>query len=297
MSVQAAYLAVIVIWSTTPLTIQWSAEGIGFSAGVTSRMIIGTVVCLLLVKLLRIEMPWHKQARWAYLAGAVAVFGAMSSVYFASQYISSGLIAVLFGLTPVVTTVIAVLSGQERMPTLSKVAGIVTALSGLIIIFSLGEDAVISEDSNALFYGGIGMLACVFLHSLSAIWVKQTAQGLPALAVTTGSLVFSVPLYVLTWLLVDGQLPLEVPARTGFAILYLAVIGSVVGYVLYFYSLKHISVSKMALVTLITPVTALILGSVLNGEIISSSIWFGTVLILIGLSLHQWGARLRFRYA
>lgn len=296
MSVPAAYLAVIVIWSTTPLAIKWSGEGIGFSAGVTSRMLIGTVICLLLIKALRIDMPWHKQARQAYLSGSIAVFGAMSCVYFAAQYISSGLIAVLFGLTPVVTTLIAVIMGQERVPTRIKVFGIITALLGSMVIFNAGGEVVVSTDRYALLYGGIGMLGSVLLHSLSTVLVKRSAQGLPALAVATGSLVFSLPLYVLLWLLVDGQLPVQIPVRTGMAILYAGVIGSVVGYVLYFYALKHVSVSQMALVTLITPVTALLIGHLLNNEQISTSIWLGTGMILTGLSLHQWGARLTRRF-
>ena len=290
MSVPAAYLAIIVIWSTTPLAIKWSGEGTGFIVGVSTRMLIGAVLCLLLIRVLRIEMPWHKQARQAYLAGAMAVYGAMLCVYWGAQYISSGLLSVIFGLTPLMTGIIVVVLGTEQRPGPMRMLGLAFALVGLLSIFGL-KDAV----GEAMVLGISGVLASVFLHSLSAVWLKQVAQGIPAMALTTGSLLISVPLYLVTWLLMGAELPNELPLRAGASILYLGVIGSVLGYAMYFYALRHVSASKMALVTLITPVTALMLGQLLNNEQIDTAVWTGTAMIMLGLSLHQWGDRLRFK--
>jgi drug/metabolite transporter (DMT)-like permease len=290
MSVPAAYLAIIVIWSTTPLAIKWSGEGTGFIVGVSVRMLIGAVLCLLLIRFLRMELPWHKQARQAYVAGAMAVYGAMTCVYWASQYIPSGLVSVIFGLTPLMTGIIVVALGTERRPGPMRILGLAFALLGLLSIFGL-KDAV----GEAMVLGISGVLASVFLHSLSAVWLKQVAQGLSAMALTTGSLLVSLPLYLLTWLLMGAELPGEIPLRAGISIMYLGVIGSVLGYAMYFYALRHISASKMALVTLITPVTALMLGQLLNREQIDTAVWIGTAMILLGLTLHQWGDRLRFK--
>ena len=79
-----------------------------------------------------------------------------------------------------------------------------------------------------------------------------------------------------------------VPPRAGAAIVYLGVFGSVIGFALYYYVIKHLETSKVALITLITPVIALLLGHWLNGESIGLRLWFGTGLILLGLSVHEW---------
>lgn len=289
MSVPAAYLAIIVIWSTTPLAIKWSGEGTGFIVGVSARMLIGAVLCLLLIRLLKIELSWHKQARQAYLAGALAVYGAMMCVYWGAQYISSGLLSVIFGLTPLMTGIMVVAFGTEQRPGPLRLLGLVVALAGLLSIFGL-KDAV----GEAMVLGVSGVLAAVFLHSLSAVWLKQAAQGLPAMALTTGSLLVSLPLYLITWVIMGAEWPADVSFRAGASILYLGVVGSVLGYAMYFYALRHISASKMALVTLITPVTALMLGRLLNNESVDTAVWTGTAMILLGLSLNQWGDRLRF---
>ena len=95
MSVRAAYIGVILIWSTTPLAIKWSSEPGGFLFGLTGRMLLGVVVSLALVGLLRIRLPWHREARRTYLAAGFGLFGSMLLVYWSSQYIPSGWMSVL----------------------------------------------------------------------------------------------------------------------------------------------------------------------------------------------------------
>jgi len=71
----------------------------------------------------------------------------------------------------------------------------------------------------------------------------------------------------------------------------LGIFGSVLGFILYFYILKRIEPIRVALITLITPITALFLGQNLNGEVIHASVWIGTGVVLGGLGLYQWGER------
>jgi len=296
MSVPAAYLAVIAIWSTTPLTIKWSSEGPGYVAGVTGRMLIGTVICLIIVKLFRIEMPWHRRAVEAYAAGSLAVFGGMMSVYWGAQFIDSGMVALLFGLTPLATTVIAVMTGAESRPGAIKIIAIFIALSGLACILLPGSDSTGYENSDTV-YGMAAVFAGMLMHSVSTVWAKKAAQGLPAMAMTTGSLLMSMPLYLLSWYVIDGTIPTSIDTRAVSSIIYLGVFGSVLGYMLYFYALRHVTASKMALLTLVTPVTALLLGQALNQEQVTATVWTGTGMIMLGLVMHQWGHRLRFRTA
>jgi len=67
MSVPSAYLGVIMIWSTTPLAIIWSSEEAGFVFGVTSRMVIGAVLALIVAALLGTGMNWHRPALLAFI--------------------------------------------------------------------------------------------------------------------------------------------------------------------------------------------------------------------------------------
>ncbi|MEN8214816.1 MAG: EamA family transporter [Pseudomonadota bacterium] len=113
MSVPAAYLGVIIIWSTTPLAIKWSGET-GFLFGVSGRMLLGALLCILIIALWRLEFPWHRAARRSYWAASVTIYGAMIITYWGAQFIPSGLISVLFGISPIVTSLLSIIWLNDR---------------------------------------------------------------------------------------------------------------------------------------------------------------------------------------
>ncbi|HEB57006.1 MAG TPA: DMT family transporter [Gammaproteobacteria bacterium] len=287
MPVSAAYIGIILIWSTTPLAIKWSAEDVGFLFGVFSRMLLGVLICLALITVLGRKLPLHRRALHTYLAGGLGVFGSMLCVYWAAQYIPSGLISVLFGLTPIVTGLIAAVFLGEKAFTPSRLLGIVLGIVGLVVIFAQRLNL-----QDHLLLGVAGVLFAVVLHSTSGVWVKSIGAKMSALEVTTGSLLFSAPLYFLSWLIFDGQLPQNISMRAVSAILYLGIFGSVLGFIMYFYVLKHMEASRTALVTLVTPVLALFIGHQFNHEILDLDVWLGSACILSGMLLYQWGPKL-----
>ena len=286
MSVPAAYIAVILIWSTTPLAIKWSGESVGFIFGASARMVIGTMLCLAFLRLLRKPLPRHATAWRAYVAAALPLYGTMISVYWSAQYIPSGLISVLFGLTPIITSTLAALWLEDHTLTRLRLIGMVTGLAGLAWIFH--SDIVV--DGMAI-WGVMAVTLAVTIQAASAVWLKQLTSDLPALSVTSGGLLLSLPLYALTWWLGGQHWPQELPLRAGLAIAYLGVVGSFIGFLLYFYMIRRVAVATIALVTLITPVMALLLGHYLNGEALGLDLWIGTATISLGLVFYQWGDR------
>lgn len=291
MSVPLAYLGIILIWSTTPLAIQWSSQGIGFALAVLARMVIGVVVAGLLVALWRIPLPLHPRARRAYLVGGLSLFGGMAFTYWGARYVHSGLISVLFGLSPLAAAILGAIFVGDHSLTPVKLIGMLLGAVGLATIFIHG-DTLGHEHALA---GLFAVLIAVTVYSGGMVWLKQIGDDSPPLATTVGSLTVSLPLFGLVWWFSDGQFPAMVPSRAGAAIVYLGVFGSVIGFALYYYVIKHLETSKVALITLITPVIALLLGHWLNGETIGLRLWIGTVLILLGLGVHQWEMLAGFR--
>lgn len=284
MSVPLAYLTVVVIWSTTPLAIQWSAVGTTFAFAVMARMLIGVCLALALIILARVGLPLHPQARRSYLVGGLGIFGAMLSTYWGAQYIHSGLIAVLFGLAPLVTSLLAALWLEEAALRPAKLVGMGLGLLGLALIFATGHDT----SGRQAMLGIAALLLAVVIYSASLVGMKRVGDHSSPLATTAGSLLVAAPLFVLAWWLLDGRVPQAISMKAGAAIVYLGVFGSVLGFALYYYVIKHLEAGKVALITLVTPVLALLLGHLLNGEAVELRVWLGTGLIGLGLLLHQW---------
>lgn len=286
MSVPAAYLGVILIWSTTPLAIQWSAQGAGFSFAVMARMLIGLAVCLLLMRATRTVFPFTPAARRLYAISGLSLFAAMLLTYWGALHIPSGLISVIFGLSPLVTGVFAALWLGERTLTSQRITGLVIALAGLWLIFGQPWPG----DGRATL-GTAAVVAGMTVQALGLVWIKRLNLRASPLAITTGSLGVATPLFVLAWLLADAaQLPSGTTLRAGAAIVYLGVLGSVVGFTLYYYVIKHLDAGRVALIMLITPVAALLLGQTLNHERIPAIGWAGIALIGTGLLLYEWQA-------
>ena len=281
MRVLLSYVTIILLWSTTPLAIKWSVEGPGFLFGVTSRMTIGTACVLLLLIVSGQRLAWHRKAIMTYLAVAVQIYGSMLVVYWAAPYIPSGWISVIFGLLPLMTAILAAIWLKERSLTPGNLLAYILAISGLWIMFGsalqLGYDAVL---------GIIGILVATFLQAVSSVWVKRVDGEVPALCQVAGGLLISLPAYLMTWAAFDGRWPAELSMINLGAMLYLGMIATPVGFVLYYYLLIRQSATKVALITLISPVMALLLGHAVNHEPLTLKVVTGISLILSALLIH-----------
>lgn len=286
MSLPTAFVSVILIWSTTPLAIKWSALGVGFSFAVLARMVISVVLCAALLAVLRIRFPLHRRALHSYAVSGLSMWGTMALAYWSSQYVSSGMISVLFGLSPLITSLGAMLWLKEESVTANKLAGMLLGFAGLALVFrgglGLGEGAAL---------GLVALLSAVTIQALGLVWIKKIGDDSPPLATTFGSLSVGLPLFFAVWWLVDGHQPDTLPDRATAAIIYLGTVGSVLGFMLYYYMIKHMDTGRIALITLVTPVMALLLGHGLNNEAVLPQVWFGTAFILLGLGMHRWGAQ------
>jgi drug/metabolite transporter (DMT)-like permease len=284
MSVPLAYLGVIIIWSTTPLAIKWSNETGSFLFGVTGRMALGALLCLMIIRLWKIKFPWDRRSIQGYLAISLAVYGAMLSTYWGAQFIPSGLISVLFGLTPLATSLLTLMLLKGTRLTVPKWIGMGLGLVGLAVIFQ--QDV---QQGGKSIWGFVAIGIAVVLHASSTLWVKHLELKISPIALTTGGLVLAVPFYGITWIFLGSELPQHFPVRALLAIGYLGVFGSVVGFFSYYYVVQRVDAGKVALITLITPITALLLGQALNGETVSSHVWLGAAVVLSGLALYQYG--------
>jgi len=282
MKVLLAYLGMILLWATTPLAIKLSVEGLGVIWSATSRMTIGFVCMIFIGFVLKKRLLFSRLAVLTYAAVAIQIYGAMSVVYWAAQFIPSGWISVISGLTPLVTALFAAIWLNERSLTIGKLLSYFLGVIGLGIMFGSAEKL-----SPQALLGLIGVLISISLQALSAIAIKRLHTHLPAFMQVTGGLLFALPFYFATWGMVDGYIPLQFTLVSFIAVLYLGVIATPVGFMLYYYLLSQRSVTQVSLVTLLSPVLALWIGHRMNNEPMTISIVVGTALILLALLAHN----------
>ncbi|MCK0153370.1 EamA family transporter [Alcanivorax sp. S6407] len=286
----AAYLIVVAVWATTPLGIKWSGEAMAPLAAAGVRMGIAALLGLMWLRWKRQALPLHRQARISYLAALPGIFGAMGCSYVASSYLPSGLISVIFGLAPLLSgLMMQFLPGSVRLNSWHWGACIM-GLFGLMLVFD--------DSLSVLFAGGdmgdrgigvLWMLTAVTLFSGSGIAVQRVGAGLKPMQQTVGGLLLSLPFYGLAIALTGQSLTWNGDVRGLSAIVYLAVFGSLLGFYSYFQILARLPAATVALVTLITPVLALTLGSLFNAERLGGMVLAGALLIVVALGLFMLG--------
>lgn len=286
MRILLAFCAIVLLWSTTPLAIKWSGEGPGFLFGAASRMIIGLACLLPVIILSRRKFPRDRKAWLTYCAVALQIYAAMLSVYWAAQFIPSGWVSVIFGLTPMLTAILSAIWLNERSLGVFQLISYGLGLLGLYVMFGTALD--ISFEA-AMGIGGVTMAS--FLQSASSVLVKRIDAALPSVAQVTGGLLIAVPLYLLTWYGSGGIWPASIPMPALLSIVYLGAIATTIGFALYYYVLTHVPATKVALITLVTPVLSLLIGNAINSEPLNEKIVTGAGLIIGALLLHHYGGR------
>ncbi len=285
MPIYLAFLSVVAIWSTTPLAIQWSTLGSSFNFGVASRMLLGLIICFAILTIKKQTLTKSNAAISNYIYAGLGVFVTMSLVYFSSQTIPSGIISVVFGLTPIITGVFALLLLQESFFRFHKIAGLLLGLTGLIVIFKQALSI-----SAEMITGLLALTFAMAFQSFISVKLKQINAHISALETTTGALIVSVPLFVVSWVLTEGSIPI-ITLKAALSISYLALFGSVIGFMSYYYLIRHTSVRVVGIVPLITPIFALLLGTSLNNETLTNAQLSGIILVLIGLGYYEYGGK------
>lgn len=279
MNVSVAFAAVTLIWSTTPLGISWSNESLSPFAAVCARMSIAAIAGYFILRLLKLDLVWGSGALKVYGSSLIGVYGAMVLTYMAVQYIPSNLVSIVFALSPMLSRLYSgggfASEGDFRVFALSY--GI--AFIGLLIV--LFENGMSIEGA---WLGVALILGAVNLYSISGVLVEKQKTSLHPFSITVGTLILSVIPLSLTWWVFDGVVPeLDWSSKSPYAVLYLALVGSLLGFACYFFVLKSKGAVAVAMVTLMTPAFAVLLGAGLAGEPISVQLVVGLCLIAAGM--------------
>lgn len=282
MQVSGAYIAVVLIWSTTPLAIHLSNSSLSFVSAIAARMLLAFVVCFIALKLRRERLFQSRRDILMYLASGVGLFPNMLLVYWAAQYIPSGLMSVIMGIYPFFVGLFSMWILRESPFNLPKVLALCFAVTGLAVInheqFSLGADS---------FKGVMAMVFACVLWGLSTVLVKKLGASVSPLRQGTGSIAIALPFFLIAWVWLDGEIPQQIDQKSFWGITYLVLMGSLVGHTLWFYVLRECTVFSVSLVTLMTPVLALTWGILFLNEHFSAATLLGAVMIVFSLMLYQ----------
>lgn len=279
--VPALYALICLIWGSTWLVIKVGLEGVPPFLAAGLRFALGAAVLAALSAARKPGKPLDRDDKIAiWSSGLLSFTLSYACVYWAEQYISSGLTAILYCTMPLV---VALLSRfWTRAETLSprKVGGILVAMGGTVLLFWPGSGV-----TRAQLLGMAAALVSAAAAAVNLVMLKRHSRHTDIYRLNGYAMAIGAAcLLTLSAVLERGASPAWTRANAG-AVVYLALVGSVAAFLSYTHLVKVMDATRLSLITLIFPIIAVILGCVFLREQTTSLTWIGMATVLAGVTL------------
>lgn len=249
---------------------------------VFSRVCIASLTLFVLIKVLDVDFPRGiKVWRTFFIMGFINNVVPFSLLVWGMTEIASGLAAILNAATPVFTILIAHFATNDEQMSANKVVGVLLGLVGVVVL--IGVDALGGFNASIL-----AMLACLgaaLSYALAANFGRQFKRlELQPTVGAFGQVTASSLLLFPVVLIVDSPWTLSMPGmNTWLSVITLGVGSTALAYLLYFRILATAGATNIALVTLLVPVSAILLGWLILGETLLINHLTGMAIITLGL--------------
>lgn len=267
MSASMLYLTTILIWGTTWLAITYQLGNVDPLWSVAYRFVLAGTLLFLWLMWRKQSLRFNRQQQGLALLQGLLLFAINYWLFYgAEQWITSGLVAVLFSLVVYMNSLNAAIFLRQRLNP-NVWLGASLGLGGLCLIF-WPELMHSSASDEALFWGivlGIAGTLSASLGNVASAYNQQ--QGMPLMLTNAyGMLYGGLSMAVLGWVL---NIPMTFDWSVEYvgALVYLAVFGSILAFGSYLKLIGLIGADKAAYVAMLIPIVALLVSSLFEGYI------------------------------
>jgi drug/metabolite transporter (DMT)-like permease len=283
MKSRLVWLLLCGIWGSTWLFIKLGLNDLPPLTFAGIRFVIAAAILFIFIAVRRVPLPRGRRDLLLLAVTGVLSFSLnYGLVFWGEQYISSGLAALLQSTLPAFGLIIAhyYLPG-ERM-TLPRILGVLLGVFGVGVIFS---NQLQVAGPRAL-WGSAALVLSAFCAAYANVLVKTYGLNLQPSVLAAGQMVFGlIPLLLIGIPLEGNPLKFHWTGVAVISLLYLAIVGTVVAFLLYYWLMHNMDVTKTMLIALVTPVTAVILGMLVLKEEMHWRTLIGGAMIISGIGL------------
>ncbi len=278
-----AYAIVSVVWGSTYLAIRVGVQEMPpfWMAGI--RLVLAGVLILVIALARGHRLP-RRAATWGWLllTGVLILGIALGGMFWAEQYLESGLAALLACISPLLMALYGALGARGDRLNFTILSGLLIGLAGVAVLVDPGWSRT---GGTAPFIAVAVIMVGGNAWSGGSVLAKRTLAGVePLVSSAVHSLAGGVFLLTLDLMVRGGGVPHASP-RAWLALGYLVIFGSVIAYSAYIYLVTHMAPAKAGTFTYLNPIIAVMLGRLLLEEAITWRVLAGGIVILAGLAL------------
>ena len=251
--------------------------------GMALRFAIASAVSFALAPVLGVRLGRQPAERRLWWSNTFLNFSIPYGVlYWAEQWLPSGLAAVIFATMPLLTVLLAhFLLPSERL-TARSLLGVLVGFSGIAVLYSGDFQAL---GGNQVAKAAAVMLIAPLCAAMANVSVKRWGGGIHPISLTAVPMGLTAVLIGALSRLTESGRPVTFNTPTVLSLLYLALIGSALPFSLYFWLLKRQSATSMSMINYATPVLAVAIGTLFLDEPITWRILLGMALVLLGVGV------------
>ncbi len=274
----AAYVACALIWGTTWFAIR-VCIGEGGYPTLTALALRFAIAFVILLPIALRSRPWPHGTAWLYLVFAGVLDAASYAlVYFGEERVPGGLAAVVYGTQPLILALLLQVFRIDRISA-RHVAGALISIAGVAVLFFDRLDVATDQAVGVVLVLGSVLMATGY----SMVMKRQTTGGLVSTTIFLG--VTAIVLGAVA-LAAGASLPWPPPASPTLALVYLAVVGSVIAFLLYFWLLDRTSLVVTSTLVFVFPLVALATDALFEREIaLGPRAYLGALVTLAGLAV------------
>jgi drug/metabolite transporter (DMT)-like permease len=281
-AVYALYALLVAIWSSTWVAIKIGLEDTPALLGAGIRFAFAGLVLLAIAAIQR--RPLGTDWRLAAILGLAPFAFTYGLVYWGEQYIPSGLTAVLFGVMPLYTALLAAALLSDEPLRLRVLVGVAIAIGGLTLAFA--ESLDLGHEERALL-GSLAVLASPVGAAIGNVSLRLRGQALDAVVLNGWGMALGGVLLLAVSAAGEDWGELAWTAESIGSISYLAIVGSAIPFVGLTVLLRHIKAQSTSYIAMLIPFGALAFGALLEGETVTLRAIGGAALVAIGLAIAQ----------
>lgn len=281
------YALMCLMWGSTWIMIKIGVSSAPPLTALGLRFLLAAAIGGVILRLRRARIPRTRRFfTLCVFLGLVHQGAGYVLVYWAEQFIDSGLTAVLYSTMPLAVAVLSrAMLGDPLTPP--RIAGILAGIAGVWLVFS--DTARLGGADATL--GVVAVLASVLCAGTSSVVVKKYASEYDSLTMLFLPILIAGTLVTAAALLIERSNPLHYSMGTWGTIVYLAAVGSVGAFTLFYWVVKRLDVTVVSYQTFIIPVIAVLLGWLFLDERVTTRIGLGALVIFVGILTATAGAR------
>jgi len=278
--IASGYALICLIWGSTWLAIRFGLGSLTplISAGL--RFLLASLFVYGMMRIKNISLQTDTLSIKLYAVLSLFSFTIpFGLVYWAEQYIPSGLASIVFAVMPFFVIIYSMIAFKKDSVTFNQIFGSILGFSGIVIIFSEN----LSLDLSQHLLGIIAVLISASMQGAIGVTIKKYGQHLNPLSMNFLPLFFAGIILIIVSILFENSSGWIFDFNAFASIIFLAFFGTLVTFTTYYWLLKRMNVVLLSISSFITPIIAVILGWLIMNENFSFRTLVGSSLVLIGI--------------